>query len=72
MSVISTSDFSNWKQDGVTEAVMTALFNRVELCKEHLAVNAGLDSNEDNRIRGYIQALRDMLQISFDDVQEDA
>ena len=70
MSVISTSDFNNWKQDSVTEAFMQELEDRLEACKDHLSTTAGMDSAEDNKIRGYILALRDITQISIDDVQE--
>jgi hypothetical protein len=71
MSVISTSDFNNWKQDSVTEAFMQVVYERMEDCKNHLSVTAGLDSIEDNKTRGYLLALRDILQLSFDDVQEE-
>jgi hypothetical protein len=70
MSVISSSDFYNWKADPVTTMVMIKVNERIEDSKNILAGNAGQDSNFDNFQRGYIAACNDLLGVDFEDVEE--
>jgi hypothetical protein len=66
MSVISVSDFVNWKLDPVTKAYFMSVQERVESAKETLATNAGIDPTFDNYLRGFIAGQRDMLEASVD------
>jgi len=70
MQVISQNDFENWKADPVTKAFLLAAQERVEGAKEVLSVQAGLDVNQDNYIRGLIQAYREMQDFRIDDLEE--
>lgn len=70
MQTPSQSDFDSWKQDNVTRAFLSAIAEQVEATVELLSVKAGLDTNEDNFHRGYIQGLRDILATRLDDLQE--
>ena len=70
MSVISQTDFDLWFSDPITKSYKLALVDRIGQVKELLATTAGLDSNEDNFRRGYVQALLDALDFRLDDLQE--
>ena len=70
MSVISTTDFYNWKSDPVTTMVMITVNERIEQAKNLLAGSAGLDPNNDNYLRGYIAACNDLLGVDFEDMEE--
>lgn len=70
MSVISPTDFYNWKVDPVTTAFMLAVKERIENAREILTQSAGKDSNEDNYYRGYINGQRDILEVSIEDLEE--
>ena len=56
MAIPSQSDFENWKGDFVTKAFFQAAHERIEDAKDVLSVQAGIDSNQDNYLRGLIQA----------------
>ena len=66
MSVISQSDLQNWKADPVTKAYFDAIQERIADAKEILATSAGLDSNADNFLRGFIAGQNDMLDVKVD------
>jgi len=68
MSVISHSDFSNWKLDPVTQAFFYSVQERIEEAKENLAGSAGLDSISDSWFRGFIAGQRDILEASVEDL----
>lgn len=70
MQVISSTDFQDWKRHPVTLTFLDAVYNRIEEAKNNLATSAGLDSTLDNFLRGFIQGQREILEISFDDVEE--
>jgi len=70
MSVISSTDFYNWKSDPVTTMVMIKVNERIEESKNTLAGTAGQDSNFDNYLRGYIAACNDLLGVDFEDMEE--
>jgi len=70
MSVISSTDFYNWKSDPVTTMVMIQVNQRIEDSKNMLAGNAGVDPNFDNYQRGYIAACNDLLGVGFNDMEE--
>lgn len=72
MQQISQSDFDIWRSDPVTKAFFQAAEDRVEEAKEILATQAGLDLNEDNFLRGFIRAYREIPLFRIDDLQEAA
>lgn len=65
--MISINDFNMWKSDPVTVAFMQTVKNRIAEGKENLSYVAGIDSNHDNFMRGFIQAQREILEVSFED-----
>ena len=68
---ISQSDFENWKADIVTKAFFQACQQRVEDAKNILATQAGINSNEDNLIRGFIRAYQEMQEFRVEDTEDD-
>ena len=70
MQPLSRSDFDNWSQDPVTRAFKLAIGEQIQQSKEILSNTAGLNSGEDNFLRGYIRALFDVLEFRVDDLQE--
>ena len=70
MSVISVSDFENWRSDPVTKAFYEAILDRIEEAKENLSYNCGLDEKQDNFMRGFITAYRECLVFRVDDLEE--
>jgi hypothetical protein len=67
--MISVSDYSSWKQDKITIAFYEACRARVEDAKEQLAASAGLDSVQDNFLRGFIHAYNEITDFRVEDVQ---
>lgn len=70
MTVISKSDFDNWKADPVTKAFFQAAQERVEEAKDVLSVEAGLNPVQDNTLRGLIKAYREMQDFSVEYIEE--
>lgn len=70
MQVPTRSDFDNWKSDPVTKAFFLAAQERVEDAKELLSVEAGLNPNQDNLLRGMIQAYRELQDFRIEDLVE--
>mgnify|MGYP000035325412 FL=1 len=70
MNIPTRSDFDNWRSDPVTRAFFAAARERVEDAKELLSIEAGLNPNQDNLLRGLIQAYREMQDFRMDDLEE--
>lgn len=70
MALVSKSDFNDWYQNPVTKAFFEACRNRVDDAKDTLAAVAGLDSNEDNMLRGMIRAYSEIPDFRIDDLEE--
>ncbi len=70
MTVISKSDFDNWKLDPVTKAFFQAAQERIEEAKDVLSVEAGLNPIQDNTLRGLIQAYREIQDFRVEDIEE--
>ena len=68
--MISIKDFNNWKQDAVTEAFFTSIVERIEDAKQTLSFSAGIDTNYDNYLRGFIAGQRDMLEVQLQTDEE--
>lgn len=69
MSVITASDFIEWKAHPVTKAFYQACEERVQEAMENLSVSAGLNSNEDNLLRGFIRAYREIPEFHILDLE---
>lgn len=69
-SPISKNDFDNWRSDLVTKAFFLACEQRVEDAKEILATSAGISPVEDNLLRGFIRAYREMQEFSVEDTDD--
>ncbi len=69
--MITKSEWADWKVNPVTRAFFQAAEERVEDAKELLAGSAGIDSNQDNYLRGFITAYREMPDFRIDDLMED-
>lgn len=70
MSVINSTDFYNWKSDPVTTMMMIVINDRINQAKDLLASSAGVDSNQDNYLRGYIASNYDILNIDLESMEE--
>ena len=70
MQIPNRSDFDNWRSDPVTRAFFAAARERVEDAKELLSIEAGLNPNQDNLLRGLIQAYREMQDFRIEDIQD--
>ena len=64
---ISKAEFIDWKNGLVTEAFFGAAKEREEDTKELLAMSAGLDPEQDNFLRGFIAAYREMRNFTVED-----
>ena len=68
MSLIKAQEFYDWKKSPVTLAFMYAAKERIQDATNVLATTAGLNSIEDNYMRGFIQAYREMEEFRIDDL----
>jgi len=70
MQVISSTDFQDWTKHPVTVSFMNSVQARVEDAKENLATSAGQCPEQDNFLRGFIHGQREILGVTYDDVEE--
>lgn len=70
MTILTRSDFDNWKQDSVTKAVMVSINERIFNAVQSLTGTPRSDLDSVNWTRGYISALESLLEINFEDTQE--
>lgn len=71
MAILSRSDFENWKADPVTKMFFQAASERIEDAKDVLSVQAGIDSQQDNYLRGLVQAYRELQDFRIEDLAEE-
>jgi len=71
MSVIKAQDFYDWKKNDVTKAFMYAAKERIDDAMNVLSTTAGLNAIEDNYMRGFIQAYRELEDFRIDDLAEE-
>lgn len=69
MGHIRASEFLDWKKNDVTKAFMQAAKERIEDGVNVLATTAGINSNDDNYMRGFIQAYRELEDFRIDDLE---
>jgi hypothetical protein len=68
---LTKSDFLEWKKQDVTTLFFRVLQDRLSVTIDYLSYNAGKDQYEDAKLSGYIQACRDVLNTSFEEVNND-
>jgi hypothetical protein len=71
MAQITASDFQQWKENSVTKAFMWAAQERIEDGMNVLSTTAGMDLIQDNYMRGFIAAYRELEQFRIDDIEGD-
>ena len=69
MSTISKEEWLDWKTNTVTRAFFTACNERVEDSKDILATSAGMDSDNDNFMRGFIAAYIEMQDFKVEGIE---
>jgi hypothetical protein len=69
--VITKEDWNAWRLNPVTKLFYEACQIRIEDAKDILAVSAGIDPVEDNKLRGFILAYTEMQDFRVDDLEEE-
>jgi hypothetical protein len=64
---VTKDEFQQWKDSPVTEEVLELICDRIEDAKEILAASAGNDPLNDRFYVGMIRALREVLEISYEE-----
>ena len=67
--MIQKSDFIDWKSNPVTKEVFSLVNERIRQLQEELGGSAGADVRQDSMKVGAIQACRDILEMSIDDME---
>ena len=67
---ISQSDFTNWLQDDVTKQVMLGIKERLFNASKQFLGYPRTDIDQVNWLRGYITAYEEILDIKFEDTEE--
>jgi len=70
MSIVTKSEWVDWKQNPVTNAFYSAIKERISEATELLVNKAGLDQVEDNFFRGFIAAYNEVLGFSIEDMED--
>lgn len=68
---ITKDEFNQWKTEYVTKEFFTACNERSENAKETLATSAGVDPAQDNFMRGFLFAYREIQNFYVDDIKEE-
>ena len=71
MQPISQGEFQDWRSHVVTKAFMAAAQERIIDCMYAMSTQAGMDSVQDNFMRGFIAAYRELESFRIDDLIED-
>ena len=67
---MNSADFNDWKRHPITIGLFNEVERLLEYGKEELAATAGIDSALDSRKVGKIAAYRDILDITFEEVEK--
>lgn len=67
---ISQSDFTNWLQDDVTKQVMLGIKERLFNASKQFLGYPRSDLDQVNWLRGYMTAYEEILDIKFEDTEE--
>ena len=68
MAIIKASEYVDWKSNIVTKAFMYAAKERIEDAMNVLSTTAGMDIIQDNYMRGFIAAYRELENFRIDDL----
>lgn len=68
--MIEKSEFIDWKNNVVTQEFLKAVAARSEQAIQILALSAGVDPLSDRFTCGMIHAMREVLDVQFDDIEE--
>lgn len=71
MTPISAGEFQDWKNHVVTKAFMQAANERIYDCVMAMSTQAGMNPIEDNFMRGFVAAYRELESFRIDDLVED-
>lgn len=66
----SQSDFTNWLQDDVTKQVMLGIKERLFNASKQFLGYPRSDLDQVNWLRGYMTAYEEILDIKFEDTEE--
>lgn len=67
---INQSDFTNWLQDDVTKQVMLGIKERLFNASKQFLGYPRSDLDQVNWLRGYMTAYEEILDIKFEDTEE--
>ena len=67
---ISQSDFTNWLEDDVTKQVMLGIKERLFNTSKQFLGYPRSDLDQVNWLRGYMTAYEEILDIKFEDTEE--
>ena len=67
---INQSDFTNWLQDDVTKQVMLGIKERLFNASKQFLGYPRSDIDQVNWLRGYMTAYEEILDIKFEDTEE--
>lgn len=69
---MTKQEFLDWRRSEATQIIFDELEKRVYGMQQELGANAGIDPLQDRTKVGAIRALQDILEITAEDVSEDA
>lgn len=68
---MTKTEYVDWRSMSATKEVFAELQSRIDGLKAELAGNAGLDARADGVKVGAIQAFDDILNVTYDEVDQD-
>ena len=66
---LTQSDFTDWRQNKVTQAFFQAARERIDDAKELLSYSAGADPLADRELVGLIRAYRELQEFRLEDTE---
>lgn len=70
-SIVTTSEWLDWKSNFVTKEFFIAARERVKDAKDILGMSAGIDPISDNFYRGFIAAYEEMQEFKVGETVDD-
>ena len=67
MSIVTYSEWLDWRKSPVTKAFYDACLERIDDAKNQLAFSAGLDQAQDNFYRGFVHGYIEMLDFRVEE-----
>ena len=66
---MTKSEFIDWKNSQVTQEILKAIYQRVELGRDELESTAGFEPLLDSQRVGRLAAYRDILNVSYEEFE---